>query len=257
MLTTPARHILCAGVWLASALGYPASLQAAGLAISPVVVEVNSPRKSVAITVTNDSDRALTFQTDTMVWRQVNGLDQYEPTDELLVVPPIVEIAPNASQLFRVTLRVPVDSPVERTYRLILEDITEASAVAEEGSVAFKFVHNLPVMVAPAGKIVNALRWKPCALNTASTPLKPSAARTPQACVLVYNAGNRRVKIQTLTLTGDGWEQVLQLKAGENVLAGAEREWRVPLQPGQTGAVRGVQTQTARGETLQAEAGGF
>jgi hypothetical protein len=47
------------------------------------------------------------------------------------------------------------------------------------------------------------------------------------------------------------------IKDGENVLVGSEREWHVPLATGQSGALRGVQVQTVRGETLQAEAGSY
>jgi hypothetical protein len=75
--------------------------------------------------------------------------------------------------------------------------------------------------------------------------------------VRFLNAGNRRIKFETITVTGDGWKQELSLKTGENVLAGAQREWLVPLARGQAGAPRGVQVRTARGETLQAESGDF
>jgi len=261
MLNTLVHRSLCAGVLLVGTLGLPVSSDAAGLSISPVVVEIDSPRRAVAVTVTNQGDQAVTFQTEAMVWQQVNGVDQFEPTDELLVVPPIVEVPPNASQIFRVTLRVPRPSPVERTFRLILEDVSEDETSTGQASVAFKFTHNLPVMVAPSGNVSNAVRWKPCppeaSATAASALAKPTTARSPETCIRLFNAGNRRVKVQALTLTGDNWQQALPLKDGVNVLAGAEREWRVPLQAGQTGVLRGVEVQTTRGETLQAETGGF
>ena len=100
------------------------------------------------------------------------------------------------------------------------------------------------------------MRWKPCTgVGGPSTPV--AAALLTQACVRLLNAGNRRIKVQTLTLSGAGWQQALSLNGGENVLVSSEREVRVPLQPGQTGALRGVQVQTALGETLQVESGGF
>ena len=142
---------------------------------------------------------------------------------------------------------------MERTYRLVLEDITEEQSQAGVASVSFKFTHSLPVMVAPSGKVHNAMRWKPC---TDPSP-QLAAAHLKQACVRLLNSGNRRIKVQTLTLSGEGWQQALSLSGGENVLVGAERELRVPLQPGQTGALRGVQVHTALGETLQVESGGF
>lgn len=248
MLMQPVRRHLLAGVLLACGVGYAAVAGAGGVTISPVVLEIDSPRKAIAVTLTNNGDRPVTFQTEALVWKQVNGIDQNDPTDELLVVPPIVEVPARASQIFRVMLRSRAPAPVERTYRVMLEDITEEQAASSgQTSVTFKLTHNLPVLIAASGKVVNALRWKPCA----------PTVRTAEACVRLLNAGNRRVKVQSLTLTGDGWQQALALKDGVNVLTGSEREWRVPLPAGQTGAMRGVQVLTARGETLQAEAGGF
>jgi fimbrial chaperone protein len=246
----PFDHRLFERGLLALAAGAAAVPASAGVVVSPVVLEVSSPRRPVTVTVTNSGDRAVTFQTGALLWQQADGVDRYEPTSELVVVPPIVEVPPHASQVFRVMLRSPAPSPVERTYRLLLEDITqELAATGGQAAISFRLNHSLPVMVAPAGKVQDAIRWKPCTAD--------GAARAATVCIRVLNAGNRRVKFEALTVAGDGWQQVLSLQAGENVLAGAQREWHVPLAKGQGGAPRDLQVRTARGETLQAESGGF
>jgi fimbrial chaperone protein len=251
-LATQSRCQLFNSIWLIGFLGCPQVAGAAGLMISPVVIEVESARKAIAVTVTNQSDKVVRFQTDTMLWQQVNGTDRFEPSDELLVVPPIVEVPPNASQVFRVILRAPKPATVERTYRIILEDVSDPLTSVESSAVSFRFVHNLPVLIAPSVKPTAAVKWAPCAFNGAMASINP-----PETCLRLLNAGNRRVKVQNLTVAGDGWKQDFPVKDGFNILAGAEREWRIPLQAGQTGALRSVQVQTARGETLQAELGGF
>ena len=98
-------------------------------------------------------------------------------------------------------------------------------------------------------------RWAACTPKAASAAER--APSSPAACIRLLNAGNRRFKVRNLTVTGDGWKQDFTVKDGVNILAGAEREWRIPLQAGQTSALRSVQVHTARGETLQAEPGGF
>ena len=208
------------------------------------------------------------LQADVLRWGQnLKGDALTEATDDLLVTPPIAELQPGQQQLFRVALRGARPAPEELAYRLIFEDIaepTESASVGQGMSIKFRMRYDLPLLLAPTGPVVNVLRWKPCPLdgalapaNAAAAPAKPGAIRAAEACIRLLNTGNRRVKVQTLTLAGEGWQQTLPLKEGENVLVGTEREWRVSLKTSQTGALRGVQVQTARGETLQAEAGGF
>lgn len=233
--------------------GVVAPALASGVAISPVVIELNSPRQAVAIKVSNDGDTPVMLQSEVFAWRQTDGVDRDEESDDLMVVPPIVEVAANSSQIFRVMLRAQTSSPVERTYHLSLEDISEVQAASEQSTLTFKFNHVLPILVAPTGKILTAMRWKPCA--EAAPPAKPPTTAT--ACVRLFNAGNRRVKVQALTLAGDGWQQALTLETGQNVLAGGVHEWRVPIAASQGGELRGVEVTTARGETLQLESGGF
>lgn len=267
-IATVARRLAdCKTLGLAAAWLCACSTAAAQLVIGPTVVEFGEKQRVAAVSVKLDDNAKLPIrlQAEVLRWTQdIAGEAVTQETDELLVTPPMAELQPGQRQVFRLALRGKRPAPEELAYRLILEDISESMASAEVSPgmvINFKVKHDLPVMVAPVGPVVNLLRWKPCppeALATASaTPVKASAAPVAQACVRLLNAGNRRVKVQTLTLTGEGWEQTLPLKEGVNVLSGAEREWRVPLQAGQTGALRGVQVNTARGEKLQAEGGDF
>jgi fimbrial chaperone protein len=267
-IATVARSLAdCKTIGLAAVLLLVCSAAAAQLVIGPIAVEFGEKQRVAAVAVTLDERAKLPMrlQAEILRWSQdLAGQAVTEETDELLVTPPMAELQPGQRQVFRLALRGKRPAPEELAYRLILEDISESTTFAEVSPgmvINFRMRHDLPVVVAPAGLVVTLLRWKPCppeAFATAvSTPVKPSAARAAEACVRLLNAGNRRVKVQTLTLAGDGWQQALSLKAGENVLAGAEREWRVPLAKGQEGALRTVQVQTARGETLQAESGDF
>ncbi len=223
--------------------------------VTPPTIELAAKQRttSVAISLAPNAAAPLRLQAGVLRWSQdADGKSTVVETDELLVTPPIADLRPGETQVFRVALRGPRAAPEELAYRLILEDVAEPpkdESGAPAVKLSFRMRYDLPVMVAPTGKVFSSLRWKPC--------LPAAAARAAQACVRVQNAGNRRVKVQTLTLAGDGWQQALEIKNGENVLVGTEREWHVPLAAGQTGALRGVQVQTTRGETLQAESGGF
>lgn len=271
---TPSTELLlgCGG-WRAGLCAAMALLSSgtalAQVLINPVVVELGGRQRAVAIRVTlSDKARApMRLQADLLRWEQnLQGQAVTEPSDDLLVTPPIADLQPGATQVFRVAVRGARRSPDELSYRLILENVGEPLAGTTDASgvqINFRMRYDLPVLVAPSGPVVNVLRWKPClsestqALASATSSAKPPIVRDTKACIRLLNAGNRRVKVETLTLVGDGWQQALSLEAGENVLAGAEREWRVPLARGQSGAVRVVQVQTARGDILQAEPGRF
>jgi fimbrial chaperone protein len=230
---------------------------AAQLVIGPTVIEFGPKQKVAAVSVTLDSNAAMPMrlQADVLVWRQtVKGENVYDETAELLVTPPIAEIKPGQKQIFRLALRGPRAGQEEMAYRLVLEDISAAmgsARVAPNMNIDFRMRYDLPVLLAPLSPVANRLMWKPCKADAV-----PSATQSA-ACIHLLNAGNRRVKVQSLTIVGDGWQQPLAFGDGENILAGAEREWRIPLKAGQSGSFRSVHVQTARGETLQLEPGEF
>ena len=56
------RAAVLFGALLAFLLGLSQSVRAGGLTISPVMIELESSRKAVAITLTNDGETTLTFQ---------------------------------------------------------------------------------------------------------------------------------------------------------------------------------------------------
>jgi fimbrial chaperone protein len=241
-----------------------AALLASGAAsaqvqINPVLVELGARQRAVTLTVSLGSGaRApMRLQTELLRWQQdAQGLAVTEPSDDLLVTPPLADIAPGTSQVFRIALRGARQSPGELAYRLVLEDIAEATETVDLApgmAIKIRMRYDVPVLVAPDGKAVDALQWKPCALDAAPA----LSAKTGASCVRLLNAGNRRIKLQTLTFEGEGWQQSLAFKSGENLLAGAQREWRLPVLPSHDGKLTGVQAQTARGVTLRAETGEF
>jgi fimbrial chaperone protein len=209
---------------------------AAAVTISPVMVELSPQKRVVSIHVHNDSAQATTFQADTLAWQQVEGEDRYTDTQELLVVPPMAEIAPGADQIFRVTLRKPASTGVERAYRLVLEDVTEETFV-QPGVVKFRFRHNLPLFATPRGSIFVNSRWSRC------------AAPAGKACVRLDNAGNRRIRLSGLTVDGQGWRQ--EIKGGATVLAGAWRQWLFDMTAEKAMTLR-VTANSEDGEALKA-----
>lgn len=226
----------------------------AQVVINPVVVEF-MPRQrvaSVTVALSETAARPMRLQAEVRTWQQnLQGKDVSSPSTDLLVTPPIAELRPGQKQLFRIALRGPRQDSGELAYRLVLEDVAPPAADAPPSdspdiSIRLRMRYDLPVLLAPTAPVVKRLRWQSCAAA-------PAGGR-PVACVRLVNAGNRRVKVQSLILSGAGWEQTLALDEGANVLAGAEREWHIPLQPGQAGA-QALRVYTVGGEQILAEAG--
>jgi len=245
------RLVFCKALLVVAASALVPGMASAQLLIQPVLVAFGATQRIASVTVSLDPRAAepMLLQAGVLSWSQgLGGESVSADTDDLLVVPPMAELKPGDTQTFRIALHGGRARSEEGAYRLILEDVTappdEAGDTPGMG-VSFRMRHDLPVLLAPLGQVVNRFHWKPC----------PSGASP--ACVRVVNAGNRRVSLQSLTLVGDGWEQTLALEMADTVLAGTEREWIVPLAPGQLGPLRGLRVLSARGETLEAETAGL
>jgi fimbrial chaperone protein len=217
---------------LAMVLGLAAGTVDA-VTIAPVLVELSPARKIVSVTVTNSSDSAVNFQADVLAWTQPDGQDRFVETDDLMVVPPIANIAAGASQIFRITSRTP-PSPREQAYRLILEDVTpETAGAANSATVNIRVRHSLPVFVSPEGKPGTTVRVAECA-----------AAAAGKGCVRLYNDGSRYVTAKALAIDAAGWHKEVPLAT--RLLAGAWRDWSFDL-PANVAGPLSVKADTSAG----------
>jgi fimbrial chaperone protein len=216
--------------------GALAALVAAGATgattIAPVIVELSPARKVVSVTVTNPSDSVVNFQTEVLAWSQADGQDRFEPTHDIMVVPPVAKIAAGASQIFRVTPRTP-PSAREQAYRLILEDVTaEMAGPQNTATVNIRVRHSLPVFVAATGTPAVAVQVAQC------------AAPAGKACVRLTNEGGRYITARSIAIEGGAWNKELPLNT--RLLTGGWREWQFDL-PAKAPASLNVKADTSAG----------
>ncbi|MES2941084.1 MAG: fimbria/pilus periplasmic chaperone [Pseudomonadota bacterium] len=205
--------------------------------IAPVLVELSAARRVVSVTLSNRGDRPMTFQAQALSWDQVDGTDRYAESADLLVVPPVANVAPGASQIFRVALRR--QPPTEElAYRLILEDVTADTAPrsGDGAAVRLQFRHSLPVFVGTREKPQHGARLVPC------------AATAPSPCVRLDNQGSQRVKVLKLAAAGAGWRR--EIAASATVLTGRWKQWPFEA-PATAGALTVTAETTAGPLTLQ------
>ena len=207
----------------ALALLLPTSLSAAEWNVDPVRVELSPQQQTAAIIVRNESDQPSSIQIQAVAWSQIDGVDVYTPTRELLVSPPIATIPPKSDQVIRVALRRPADPSKELAYRINLQELPHGQAPESTGvQVALRI--GLPVFVQSLkGDAAPKMAW--------------SVARAPnnQLKVRVQNQGTAHVQISDFSLQAAGAMQpVTSESASSYVLAGQSREWLLKTNPSQT-----------------------
>ena len=115
------------------------------VSITPTTVFLSPSSKVVTVSYTNDTDQDINLQVQTLIWSQIEGKNTYKETNELIVSPAITKVLPGKIQNFRVTLRQTDIATTEKSYRLIIEDITADLPSQKSGEVTFKFNQDLAV----------------------------------------------------------------------------------------------------------------
>ncbi len=119
------------------------------VSITPTTVFLSPSSKVVTVSYTNDTDQDINLQVKTLIWSQIEGKNTYKETNELIVSPAITKVLPGKIQNFRVTLRQTDIPTTEKSYRLIIEDITADLPSQKSAEVTFKFNQDLGVFYLP------------------------------------------------------------------------------------------------------------
>ena len=70
--------------------------------VTPVRLYFKPQDRAIAVTITNDGDEELIMQADIYAWKQKpNGEDDLVLTEDLILSPPIVKVAPKSRQVVR------------------------------------------------------------------------------------------------------------------------------------------------------------
>lgn len=138
--------------WLVVCLiffGMPMSLAATTLA--PVLLEIGASDR-VTLTITNRGNRIVPYQLSLLSWKQLGGENQYTPSDDLIISPPSVTLAPGTSREIRIGFRETAPRPdTEAAYRVLIEELPDAPTEPGVTSYIQMLVkHLIPLYVAPA-----------------------------------------------------------------------------------------------------------
>src|SRR5690348_16301461 len=123
---------LCAGA-------APAAAQA--ITVMPVVVDIQPGQLAATLSVSGQAGNETSYQDRAFAWKQDGGNDRLDPTDDIVLSPPLGVIAANATQIVRIVIRHPPKDR-ESVYRILLDQIPPPSA---PGSVRIAVRLSLPV----------------------------------------------------------------------------------------------------------------
>ncbi len=196
-----------------------ASARAAGLQVTPVLVELSRAEPRATVVVKNLSDAPVRLELTGSAWGQaVDGQMRLAPAPEILIYPPLLEVAPQEERKVRVSTTAAFGAR-EQSYRVFIRELPPAETPSQRTGVRLLTKIGIPVFLLPgrpelkaeiAGVAVHAGRVAVTLKNTGTTRLSPGKLK-----VEGLDAAGKPVA----TTEADVWY----------VLAGGERALDVPL----------------------------
>jgi fimbrial chaperone protein len=202
-----ARSALAVATVIAAAPATAGSFQ-----VNPVQLNLPAGRTSISMTLSNTDPQPLAIRAQVYRWVQKDGNDVYEPTQDVIVSPPIFTVPPAATQLVRVGLR---SRTGDGAYRVILEEIPRPKA----GNVNVALRLNLPLYLLAPGAAKPEMHWA----------MWQDAAGN--MVVEGTNTGLRHLQVIEIdAAVGNGAAKVVSKDMGV-VLPHSARQWNIGKQP--------------------------
>lgn len=231
------RFLLIATLLLAP----PPLAAAATYTVNPTRVYLNAGATSALMTLKNESPTTLRMQLRAQRWDQTRaGEMQLAPTEDLIVFPSLLTLAPGEERKVRVASSVPFGA-VEKTYRLYVEELP-AGAGDDSGSPSVRILTRMgiPVFLQPS---------RP----TATAVLKGVGLSGGALAFELANSGNSHYIPESVVVrafTGAGEPVGEWPMSGWYVLAGGSRAFTLTLDRPRCERVRSLLVEVTIGQTL-------
>lgn len=210
-MNTTSRHPCPAVTYaLLLALLMPWAAASAGVfSVTPVRLYMTPRDRAIAVTLTNEGDTAVVLQADINSWSQKpDGTDELVLTEDLILAPPIIKLAPKARQVVRLALLKPADASRQLTYRMIIREVPEA--LPSTGiQVPIALALSMPVFITPPA----AKRQMDCSTSPAdATAVNLRCSNTGTAYAQIREAAIKR-----------GEQTLAKFEGGSYILPGASK----------------------------------
>lgn len=192
--------------------------------VTPVRIYMTPKDRAVAVTITNEGDTPMVLQADVNIWTQKpDGTDEMTLTEDLILSPPIVKLAPKARQVVRLALLTPADATRQLTYRLVLREIPEAIAPKKATvDVPIALALSMPVFITPA-PAKHAVACAAARVDSKSLSVTCANSGTAYAQVrevTVMRKGKAEARFEGGVYILPGAKKVMPLKAAQAIAQG-------------------------------------
>jgi len=188
-----------------------APAEAGSFSVTPVRIYMTPRDRAVAITLTNEGNTEVVLQADISDWtQQADGTDELMPSEDLILSPPIIKLAPKARQVVRLALLKPADASRQLIYRLVVREVPEIAA-AKEGQVQvpISLALSMPIFITPA----------PAKRDVSCEAIRKDEVTLQAVC---RNAGTAYAQIRDATIKR-GTDVLAKFEGGTYILPGARK----------------------------------
>lgn len=214
------------GLMFATCLAGAMPVAASEFSVTPVRIFMGPRDRAVAVTLTNEGDEEVLMQAQVFSWKQKpGGDDDLVPTEDMILSPPIVKLAPRSRQVVRLARLTPPPSGVEETFRLIVREVPEAKPPTKEARLQVALAFSLPVFVTPT----SAKRRLLC---------EPARATADTVRITCRNEGNAYAQVRAFALLSDGGDKIAGRDTGGYILPAIARAFDVKRNEGRITAGR-------------------
>jgi fimbrial chaperone protein len=221
-------------------LGWLASLMAnaSGLQVAPTSLTLPPAQSADGLWLSNTGEGVVHAQVRVFRWTQDQNGDQLTPSREVLVSPPMIELAAGDRQLIRVIRTGAPPADAEASYRVVIDELPVAAG--PDKGVQFVLRYSVPVFMAPSGGApTTQLAWK--------------LVREGNLAMLeVNNAGGLHAQLADLKFTNtQGKSTDVHPGLLGYVLPGARMRWQLKTPPAAFGSGGGSMDALINGSATQ------
>lgn len=210
------RQFICASIVSL----YSLSSLAASLQVAPISVAFSPQEKAKEIWLTNTSERPIRAQTRVLIWSQVAGQDQVNPTRDLVASPSITEIKAGEQQLIRIIRIAPQNTAVEQTYRLLIDELPSSGQADAQTGLQLLLQYSIPVFIQPTDSIT---------MRNGLTLLNQVSFQYQNQQLIVKNNAKSHIRISELTYINPNGERIPLINGLVGyALAGQSMRWDIP-----------------------------